>query len=137
MNRIDLHRLANARLAEANALFIAGHPSGAYYLAGYTVECALKAVIALTTQQHDFPDKKRANDSHVHDLKKLIEVAKLATDLDIMRRQNEDFSENWRVVTEWSEASRYAFYDDAKARFMLHAVGSEPKGVLRWITRFW
>ena len=100
MNRTDLHRLANARLAEANALLIAGHPSGAYYLAGYTVECALKAVIVLTTQQHDFPDKKRANDSHVHDLKKLIEVAKLATDLDIMRRQDEVFSENWRVVTE-------------------------------------
>lgn len=45
-------------------LLTAGMPEGAYYLAGYAVECALKSCIARRTQEHDFPDKKLANDSH-------------------------------------------------------------------------
>jgi hypothetical protein len=35
-----------------------------YYLAGYPVEFALKACIAKSTERHDFPDKRRANQSH-------------------------------------------------------------------------
>ena len=55
-------------------LLKAGHFSGAYYLAGYSVECALKACIAKQTARYDFPDKSKANDSFVHDLKKLAGV---------------------------------------------------------------
>jgi len=43
MNRVDLQQLAELRLKESKALFAAGFPEGAYYLAGYAVECALKA----------------------------------------------------------------------------------------------
>ena len=46
MNRTDLQQPALTRLAEAKALLAAGFPAGAYYLAGYAVECALKACIA-------------------------------------------------------------------------------------------
>jgi len=42
VNRKDLQNLARMRLAEANALLTAGLPDGAYYLAGYAVECALR-----------------------------------------------------------------------------------------------
>jgi HEPN domain-containing protein len=59
VNRKDLQFLARARLTEARALLDAGHPDGAYYLAGYAVECALKACIAKATQRHEFPDKKK------------------------------------------------------------------------------
>lgn len=65
------------RLKEANALLAAGFPDGAYYLAGYAVECALKACIAKATQRYDFPDKDSANASYTHNLEKLITVAKL------------------------------------------------------------
>ncbi len=43
MNRAELQRLAKDRLLDAKALFAARRWSGAYYLAGYAVECALKA----------------------------------------------------------------------------------------------
>ncbi|MGB7136749.1 MAG: HEPN domain-containing protein [Acidobacteriaceae bacterium] len=58
MNRKDLQSLANTRLREARVLFRAKEFSGAYYLAGYAVECALKACIAKQYRQHDFPDRK-------------------------------------------------------------------------------
>jgi HEPN domain-containing protein len=71
------------RLKEAKALLAAGFPEGAYYLAGYAVECALKACIARKTQEFDFPEKKRVNDSHTHDLGKLLVLAGLSEDLQL------------------------------------------------------
>jgi HEPN domain-containing protein len=137
MNRDDLKTLANLRLAEARALLAAGHPSGAYYLAGYAVECALKAVIARLTQQYDFPDKQRALDSFVHDLEKLSRTAKLAGPLDAAIQSNPMLGQHWDKVIGWSESSRYETYDQAIAQDMLDAVGDELSGVLPWIMRYW
>jgi hypothetical protein len=52
---------------------------GAYYLAGYSVECALKVCIAKATQRHDFPDKNKAEASYSHKFKELLKVAGLET----------------------------------------------------------
>jgi HEPN domain-containing protein len=59
MDRKDLRALSRVRLSEARALFKAGLPDGAYYLAGYAVECALKACIAKETQRYEFPEKSQ------------------------------------------------------------------------------
>jgi HEPN domain-containing protein len=59
LKRRDLRELALLRLKEAQVLFANGCWSGAYYLAGYAVECALKACIAKGTERHEFPDLKR------------------------------------------------------------------------------
>jgi hypothetical protein len=75
MNRVDFQMIAFLRLEEAQILLAAESFSGAYYLAGYAVECALKACIAKATHQHDFPDKKRVNDSYSHDLTLLLRTA--------------------------------------------------------------
>jgi HEPN domain-containing protein len=83
MNRNDFQQLSELRLKEAKALLAAGFPEGAYYLAGYAVECALKACIARKTQEFDFPEKKRVNDSHTHDLGKLLVLAGLSEDLQL------------------------------------------------------
>jgi len=37
----------------------AGFFDGAYYLAGYAVECAIKACIAKGTRRYEFPDKRK------------------------------------------------------------------------------
>jgi HEPN domain-containing protein len=83
MNRNDFQQLSELRAKEAKALLAAGFPEGAYYLAGYAVECALKACIARKTQEFDFPEKKRVNDSHTHDLGKLLVLAGLSEDLQL------------------------------------------------------
>lgn len=53
MNRAELRNLAKLRLAEAQTLLAAARWSGAYYLSGYSVECALKACIAKNTRRSD------------------------------------------------------------------------------------
>ncbi len=55
MNRMEFQGLAEIRIREAEILLAAGAWDGAYYLAGYAVECALKACIAKKTVEHSFP----------------------------------------------------------------------------------
>src|SRR5438045_4183805 len=71
VNKTELEQLADLRLAEAVALLglTPPMPDGAYYLAGYAVECALKACIAKLTAQHDFPDKNFAAKCFTHKAK--------------------------------------------------------------------
>jgi hypothetical protein len=54
-NQRDFQRLAKLRAAEAGALVRSRKEIGAYYLAGYAVECALKACVAKATKRHEFP----------------------------------------------------------------------------------
>ena len=72
MNRSDLRELARERVREARQLLRARAPNGAYYLAGYAVECALKACIAKKTQRYEFPSRDTVNESHTHDLNRLL-----------------------------------------------------------------
>jgi HEPN domain-containing protein len=76
VTRKELQKLAGLRLREAEVLLENGCPDGAYYLAGYAVECALKACIARKTVRHEFPDLSRARESS-HDLAELLRVAGL------------------------------------------------------------
>lgn len=76
--------LSAVRLKEAKALLNAGLPDGAYYLAGYAVECALKAWIAKSTLRYDFPDKQRATKSYPHNLTQLVLAAKLDSELSVL-----------------------------------------------------
>jgi len=60
---------------DANLLLDNGQYDGGYYLAGYAVECALKAVIAARTRQHEFPDLNLAKKVYTHDLKELLDAS--------------------------------------------------------------
>ena len=74
VNRRDLQDLSRTTLNEAKALLRMRYPDGAYYLAGYAVEGALKAFIAKAILRHDFPERKRVDDSHTHNLEKLMKL---------------------------------------------------------------
>ena len=81
MNRSDFQELAEDHLRHAKALLDAGLYSGAYYMCGYVIECALKACICKKTNQFDFhpsPDESRAAWSH--DFGKLSRAAKLESE---------------------------------------------------------
>src|SRR5271170_3820973 len=80
--RKDFQRLAELRAKEAATLARTGSPQGAYYLAGFAVECALKACIAKKTRRHDFPaDKDYAGKVYTHNLDQLLKLAHLETQL--------------------------------------------------------
>jgi len=77
MTRRDLQQLATLRIREARQLLQTSNFSGAYYLAGYTIELGLKACIARKTRRYDFPELTVVRDSFTHDLKKLVRIAGL------------------------------------------------------------
>ncbi|PSB20047.1 DNA-binding protein [filamentous cyanobacterium Phorm 46] len=132
MNRLDLQNLALTRLEEVEVLLNNHKYSGAYYLSGYVIECALKACIAKQTQEFDFPDKKTVMDSYTHDLEKLIKVAKLDKELKSLLN-DPDFSLRWSMVKDWSEESRYQTHNRQKALDIYSAITDPSHGVLKWL----
>ncbi len=137
MNRNDLQFLARTILAEAKTLLTAGLPDGAYYLAGYSVECAIKACIARGTQRHDFPDKKIVEASYTHNLKDLIKAAKLESARLEQANRDPSFRSNWDLVQQWSEHSRYGRHGSEMAQAFVEAIGNRKHGVLAWIKQHW
>jgi hypothetical protein len=77
MNRNALQRLAEMRLADAEALLRAQRWPAAYYLLGYAVECALKASAARQFHQDEVPEKALVNDFYTHRLDNLVRVSRL------------------------------------------------------------
>jgi len=138
MNRTDLKALSRLRKTEAGHLLRAGHPAGAYYLAGYAVECALKACIAKQTRRHDFPDKDLANKAYVHNLEALVKLAGIEQDFATARAASPALSVNWAVVKDWKETSRYvAARSLTEARDFVSACTARTNGVLPWIRARW
>jgi HEPN domain-containing protein len=137
VNRRDFQTLAQTRLAESKALLKAGFPSGAYYLAGYAVECALKACIAKRTRRHDLPDKKDVDASYTHNLIALVRAAKLESHHDQAVRLQTEFKENWETTERWSERSRYEVVDEEAAQQLIRAVSQSKYGVLTWLKVYW
>jgi len=137
MNRAGLQRLSRLRLQEARGLFSLKQYSGAYYLAGYSVECALKACIAKNTQKYEFPNKRKVIDSYEHKAAKLFEVANLTGLFQQARKSNPKLQASWDVVNNWSEDSRYDVWTRSDADAMIKAVGKLRDGVLPWIKRHW
>jgi hypothetical protein len=62
----DFRVLAVRRIEEAGVLHQAGMWSGAYYLSGYSIECALKACVLRSIRRFHMPDKAMVNDIHTH-----------------------------------------------------------------------
>ncbi|MEW6131453.1 MAG: HEPN domain-containing protein [Acidobacteriota bacterium] len=137
MNRDDLKELTKIRLKEAKLLLDHGKYSGAYYLCGYIVECALKACIAKLTRRYDFPDKKRANESYTHNLSDLVKVAGLVASLNTEKTSDPTFEINWKVVITWDESSRYTTHGQAEAQGLYQAIADRRHGVLKWIKQHW
>ena len=129
----DLKALSNMRWNDAVALLNAGRHSGAYYLAGYAVECGLKAVIALSFRETVIPSRKFVNDIHTHDLVSLVALSGLKQNLDLARGTNPSFAANWNFVAGWKETARYETIDAFTANRMLVAVGDPQFGVLQWL----
>lgn len=138
MNRSDFQKLTRERLKDAQALLQKHRYSGAYYLCGYVIECALKACIAKQTQQFDFPpDPATTREIYVHDLEKLVKSAGLGAALDKFIMKDKDFEKNWGLAKDWSEKCRYEVRNEIQARELYEAVTNEKHGVLQWISQRW
>jgi hypothetical protein len=137
MTKQTLETLTNERLKECEALLNGKLYSGAYYLAGYSIEFALKACIAKQINQHQIPEKSFIKDFYVHDLKTLVKLAGLETDRVSKEKSDADFAINWGVVKDWNESSRYDVWTDVKANEIYNAITNVKGGILVWIRQYW
>ncbi len=138
-DKITLEQLAQLRLSEAKLLAQQGHSSGAYYLAGYAIECALKALIAAQFKDNQIPNKAFVNDIYTHDLKKLIRLAGLELALNSARQADATFSQRLAVVENWTEQSRYVICTEQAASDMIDALDGDQgkQGIFQWLTSRW
>jgi HEPN domain-containing protein len=134
-DQATFHQLAELRLAEAKLLLAKGLPSGAYYLAGYAVECALKARIASKFQAGEIPDLKLVQNIYTHELPKLLNLAGLKDELEEEMKQNPELRSGWAVIAKWSERDRYEIWTTENATVMLQAVGAQDQGLLQWLQK--
>ena len=138
MHRNDLRLLADVRVADAAVLLDAGRWAAAYYLAGYAVECALKACASTRFREHEVPDRKLVDDFYTHRLDVLVGVAAMKDEFDARVRSDRAFSRNWDTVRDWNETARYNHSTtETAARAMFLAVTDPSFGVLTWLnTRY-
>jgi HEPN domain-containing protein len=135
VNGVSFQKIAEIRLRESRALLAAGFPEGAYYLAVYAVECALKACIAKRTREREFPDKGSAMESYAHNLKELVRVALLNFELDEASKASPRMNAYWRIVRGWSEESRYLRKTVAEAQEHLQAIDDREGRILFWVQK--
>ena len=104
--RLELRRLAFARLKDARALYAAGRYDAALYLCGYAVELALKARICRTMRWEGFPQTRKQFEHYgsfrIHNLHVLLRLSGMEER--IRTRHHGD----WVQVSEWDPTSRYA-----------------------------
>ncbi len=137
MNRVDLQHLANKRIRDARVLLRSRRWDGAYYLAGYAVECGLKACIAKLIKAEEFPDRTLANQCWTHDLGRLVVIAELVDELDDTIGADTVFAANWTKVKDWDESSRYLRIGKTNAMNLYRAITQTHHGVLPWIRARW
>ena len=137
MTRTDLQQLAELRINEAGILLANQAWDGAYYLAGYAVECALKACIAKQTKAEEFPDKKQAEKAWRHDFNELVAAAGIESDLKSEIFRSQPFKDNWNIVRQWSEQSRYRRISQSECEKLFAAMIDAFTGVLPWIKLRW
>jgi len=134
MTAAELQVLAQKRAEESAVLLKGGHYDGAYYLAGYAVECAIKACIAKQFIQGNIPKKEDVNKVYTHDLANLLKQAAI----DQKAIAGTAVEINWVVVKDWTVDSRYESGTSRKEVEDMYGAITDPKdGVLAWIKNYW
>jgi HEPN domain-containing protein len=138
LNRNTLRTLAGSRLEEARVLMKNGLWTGAYYMTGLAIECALKSCLASAVKEHDFPDKEFVNAMYVHNLEKLFKLnGALWVELQSDIKTDANLSVNWSTVKDWDDSKRYDIVEELAARALFEAATTTGSGVMEWIRGKW
>lgn len=133
----DLETLSVTRLEDALYLLGSGRSSSAYYLAGYSIELALKACISKLFFPDIIPDKAFVNAIYTHKLDSLMSIAGLLPEFNEAMRADRELAANWAIVNQWSEESRYQLWDPMSAATLLHSINEPTHGVFQWLKKHW
>jgi HEPN domain-containing protein len=105
ISRINLRKLATARLADSEILFENGRYDGAVYLSGYAIEVALKARICRTLKWPDFPSSAKEFEPYrslrTHNLDVLLSLSGIENKI-----KTKHLTE-WSIIATWDPEVRY------------------------------
>lgn len=132
--RKALEEIAEARLLEAETLRKAGHYAAAIYLAGFAVECYLKAAICATLHWNELRETFKT-----HDLESLM----LHSGSDSKLRKNSPLVESFAKIREtWAldrpDSIRYRRPADFKkkdAELFMQYVSDPATGIVPWLRK--
>lgn len=138
-DRILLQQLAKLRLDEAKLLADGKQFSGAYYIAGYAIECAIKALIATQFREHEIPDKSLVDKIYTHNLAALMGLSGVGESFDAACEADPELNRRWVIVKNWSEQARYSVWTEAQALAMIDAIDGDGKtrGLFLWLSARW
>src|SRR4051794_27502147 len=91
VNQAELRQMEVERIRDAKALLDAKRWEFAYYAAGYSIECALKACVLLRMIVSGWifkEETKRIDDCRVHDYMALIEISEIKVELNARLRSS-------------------------------------------------
>jgi HEPN domain-containing protein len=140
VNRALAQQLADERVREAQALLAAGCWSGAFYVAGYAVELALKSCILVrvgAAPELLFEDRRFSERCWTHNLELLLATANLEADLAAAGVANPALDDSWETVKGWDESSRYETRSQTEAEDLFRAITDLTHGVLPWLKVRW
>lgn len=130
--------MSEDRLRDAVVLLRARRYSAAYYLLGYSVECAIKASIAIQFRARTIPDRTLVNNVYQHDLERLLGLSGLDAEFAKARQSDRELETNWNLLKAWKPEARYrASIARREAEELYDAVGNPTHGVLQWLRRHW
>ncbi len=137
LDKNKTQELSQARIDEAKILLKEKYFSGAYYMAGYSVELALKAVICKVFKHETIPDKKFVQSIYIHKLTELMNLSGLKIKFESEMKSNQHLETHWSIVTKWNEECRYEFKTEQDAISIIEAIENQNNGILSWIKRHW
>ena len=141
---LQLKTLAGERILEAEVLSLNSKYAGVFYLAGYAIEFALKAVICARLDVEMFEQPGDSNQKEIspkissafltHNLKDLLILSGLRREFKMKKLSDPGFAAAWSEVSQWSEQRRYdsGCTEQAANEFLTHS-----KILLSWIRNHW
>ncbi len=144
-NHKELKKISKSRMRASEILIKHKDYDGAYYLMGYALERALKAIICKRLNLSQYPDKYRGDkgDSQekvnifkTHNFDILLTLSGLESDFTLIAPERR--AENWSECTKWNTQIRYepvGTRSEADAKRMYEALIEKPEGIITWIKK--
>ena len=136
ITRSELKKLVKRRLGDAHVLMQGRRYESAYYIAGYAVECAIKACIARQFRRNTIPDRQLVNQTYKHDFEGLLKTAGLFDELRGDAGISPGLGSSWNVIKDWKPDVRYSTEKTRlDAHDLIDAIENPDDGILQWLAR--
>jgi HEPN domain-containing protein len=134
-SKLDIQSLAQSRLKEAELLFKAEHYEAAFYLAGFSIEIAFKAVICKKLDI-SLKEMESIQSFKSHNFEQLLLISGLRNKHSLAASRIPNFKNKWSIVTDWKVDCRYST-PGQKKKVDVEKFIKAIKFILSWINKYW